>query len=293
MKKIIQGLLVTLLLARSAHADIVVSVPYLKDLVQNITCSSNKYSVKSLIPIGVDPHTFVLTPDDRTLIQKADFVIQIGSDLEPWLDKIGHNKNQTRLNLSEHLSLRKRQEVDAKNNSSLVYDPHIWQSPKLTEDAANLLSQTFIQLFPNEKKILTECTKKYIDNIHTEVAQLKQKSLSINPKNRVIATNHDALGYFAEAFDFKIYSILGLSDEDQPTAKQLKTLIEVLQKQNIKSVFLESTGNEKNIKTVAKGANVTIGGQLYGDSFGEKESGADTTLGMWQTNMDTLVKALK
>ncbi len=67
----------------------------------------------------------------------------------------------------------------------------------------------------------------------------------------------------------------------------------MLKQNNIKALFLETTGNNKSIITIAKNANIKIGGKLYGDSFGEKNSGADTTLGLWQTNVTTIVKALK
>ncbi len=258
--------------------NIVVTLPYLKDLVDNILCKAPEYKTISIITAGIDPHTFILTPNDRIRLKNANTVIQIGTALEFWMDKIKFDSIQNHIVLNERL---------------LIQDTHIWQSPKITEKVVNILAENFIKQNFENKNNIENCAQTYILKIHSTVADLK-KQLSLIPKeNRVIATNHDSFRYFAEAFDFKIYSILGLSDEEQPNIKQLKYLITLLRQQHIKSVFLESTGNPKNILILAKNANVTIGGKLYGDSLGEKGSGADTTLGMWQTNVSTLVKALK
>ena len=287
---------VTLLISNFAQAsplNIIVTVPYISDLVHNVTCNSSKYNVDSLIPVGVDPHTYILTPNDRIRIKNANLIIQIGAGLEHWLDKIPFEKGQNRIVFSQHLNFHKMLDTESKNTNELVFDPHIWQSPKLTEEAALLLSQFLALQNPTDKNSLESCTKKYIEKIHSTVAELKKQVATIPEKNKLLATNHDALGYFADAFGFKIFSILGLSDEDEPSVEQLQSLITLLLQQHIKSVFLESTGNTKNIQTVANNAHVEVGGKLYGDSFGEKGSGADTTISMWQANTATLVKALK
>lgn len=272
--------------------NIIVTVPYLQDLIENITCHSQQYKVSSLIPVGVDPHTFILAPDDRIRLKNADLIVQIGAGLEPWLDKIPLSQNNL-IVLSKHLMFRKMDEDKGNSKSEFVYDPHIWQSPKLTEDAVLALAQILIEINSMDKVAINSCTRDYTSKIETTVVQLKKQIEKIPERERVIATNHDSLGYFAETFGFKIYSILGLSDEEEPSLVELTNLIMLLKQQHIKSIFLESTGNNKNIQTVSVNAHVNIGGKLYGDSFGEKGSGADTTLGMWQTNVSRIVKALQ
>lgn len=280
----------------SQQLHIVVSVPYLKDVLQNITCDSKQYQINSLIPTGLDPHTFILTPQDRFAIKKADLMIQIGAGLEPWLDKVKTDSLQNHIILTQIIKQQKKQissQRDSKLPEQLATDPHIWQSPELTQRAAYSLAEILSQLNPSSRRIIEVCTKNYIDKIHLVVGKLQSQILVLPKNERILATNHDSFGYFAQAFDFKIYSILGLSDEEQPTFVQLKNLITLLQNQHIKAVFLESTGDHKNITMVAKNSKVKIGGKLYADSLGEVGSGAETTLGMWESNMLTIIKALQ
>lgn len=288
------------------------TIPYLKDLVLKASCNSKSFQVDSSIPIGSNPHTFHMTPSNRIAIAKADVVISIGSGFDPWISKIQKSKNQTWLTITEgmplkkldsnetHIHQHKNSDKDNHHHHSedhdhlhLEYDPHIWQSPNLTKQALQKISLTLQKIHPAEEKNIEVCTQDYIKKIDSEVLKLKEDIEVIPIKNRIIATNHDALGYFASEFGFHIYSIVGLSDESAPTAAQLKKIISEVKNKNIPAVFLESTGNMRNIKTVSKETGVKIVGILYSDSLGPKGSGAETAPDMWRFNVNTIITALK
>ncbi|WP_186645060.1 metal ABC transporter substrate-binding protein [Fluviispira vulneris] len=287
------------------------SLPYIMELAKEVSCDSKSFDIQSIIDLGVDPHTFHMTPKNRIDLAKSDAVIYIGADLEAWLIKIRKNKNDTKnqvwLELSNGMNLKKLNDENESTHSHshsdgeahhhehnhLEYDPHIWQSPELTKVALNKIAATFISLKPNEKSAIEKCTQNFMLRIDQAVLTLKKDIQNLPADKRVIATNHDALGYFADAFGFKILSITGLSDEAAPTPEELKKIIVKIKNQNVKAIFLESTGNMRNIKTVAHETGVEIGGELYTDSLGAKGSNADTVISMWQTNVKTILNALK
>lgn len=284
------------------------TIPYLTDLVKQASCDSKSFQIENIISVGSDPHTFHMTPSNRIAIAKADVIISIGSGLEPWISKIQKNKNQTWFTVTENMSLTKldgghthshdhdhdlNHDHETKEHNHLEYDPHIWQSPKLTKEALLKISNLLIKLKPNEEININKCTQNYIHKMEIEIKELKKQIETIPLEKRVIATNHDALGYFANEFGFKIKSIVGLSDEASPTPAQLKDIIMQIKKENITALFLESTGNMRNIKTVSKETGVKIGGTLYSDSLGTKGSGAETAPEMWKTNVSTILNALK
>jgi zinc/manganese transport system substrate-binding protein len=282
------------------------TISYLQDLVLNATCHSKLFEVKTIIPSGINPHTFQLTPANRIELEVANIIIIIGSNFEPWMSRIKKNNNQVIYNVTNDLNLKKlsnsssnvpvtHDEISHSSDDQyhLEYDPHIWQSPKLTKQALKNISKILIKAAPNEQKIIETCTQNYIKTIDTVVATLKKRISTIPKEKRVIATNHDSLGYFADEFGFKIYSILGLSDDSAPTAEQLKNIILEVKNKKIPALFLESTGNIRNIKTVSKETGVKIGGTLYGDSLGSNNSGAQTAPSMWNANVNTIMAALK
>ncbi len=153
------------------------TIPYLTDLVKQASCDSKSFQIENIISVGSDPHTFHMTPSNRIAIAKADVIISIGSGLEPWISKIQKNKNQTWFTVTENMSLTKldgghthshdhdhdlNHDHETKEHNHLEYDPHIWQSPKLTKEALLKISNLLIKLKPNEEININKCTQNYI-----------------------------------------------------------------------------------------------------------------------------------
>lgn len=256
---------------------VVTTIPYLADLANNVTCKDSKILIHSIIRPGTDPHTFSLSLSDRMQIEQAKMVIEIGNGFEGWIDKIPKKEKQTW--------------VDVTNTGN--HDPHIWQSSKLTKIAVQKIAEGFINAKILTKDKIESCTQSYLTKIDQTVENLKKDIQSVPKEKRILPTNHDSLFYFAQEFGFKLVSILGTNDEAQPTPQQIRQMIESVKKYHAKVLFLESTGNMKNLESISHETGVKIGGQLFGDSLGPQGSGAETTLGMWQTNMATIIKAIK
>ena len=62
---------------------------------------------------------------------------------------------------------------------------------------------------------------------------------------------------------------------------------------NVKSLFIETTINPKLLNEIADEAGVKIGGELYSDAMGGKDSAGETYIGMMRENVLTIVSALK
>ncbi len=69
-------------------------------------------------------------------------------------------------------------------------------------------------------------------------------------------------------------------------------LNEVIQSHKIPVVFIESTINPKLLNQVAEDNGISIGGKLYSDSLGDKDSPASTYLKMVRHNTDVIVGGL-
>ncbi|MEB3757487.1 MAG: zinc ABC transporter substrate-binding protein [Desulfurococcales archaeon] len=78
---------------------IVVTFPSLVSDVKQLTCSSE--TVKSIVPPGVDPHNYQLTPRDAELVKEASLIVSTGHT--PFESKIRDivNRNETRAVLIE------------------------------------------------------------------------------------------------------------------------------------------------------------------------------------------------
>ena len=82
------------------------------------------------------------------------------------------------------------------------------------------------------------------------------------------------------------------------TGDLAKGQIDFIVGRKIQAIFIESSVSEKNIQAIiegtgAKGWKLSVGGELYSDAMGGPDSGADTYLTMFRTNIDTISSALK
>jgi manganese transport system substrate-binding protein len=69
-----------------------------------------------------------------------------------------------------------------------------------------------------------------------------------------------------------------INAEQQSTPKQVKQVIEKVKNKGIKTVFCESTVNDKSQREVAKVTGAKFGGNLYVDSLSKDEGPVPTYL---------------
>ncbi|MDQ7067302.1 MAG: zinc ABC transporter substrate-binding protein [Sulfurimonas sp.] len=67
-----------------------VSTFSLYDITKHIAGES--IEIVNILPFGVDPHSFGLTPKIMAKIEKSTLVFYSGAGLEPWIDKIAFAK---------------------------------------------------------------------------------------------------------------------------------------------------------------------------------------------------------
>lgn len=276
--------------------DLVVTLPYLADLALEVTCrpTPDVLRIVTLVPPGIDPHTFKLTPSSRHLFESAPMLMSLGEGFESWAPNRGISKDPTRwLDVARGLPLRSLQGA-----GKGAQDLHIWHSPKLTAQAADSVARFLSERLKTRKPELVAqipgCLKKFQESVEATSADVKKKLTSIPTERRVLVTNHDAFGYFADAFDLKVVSLTGASTESQTTPHELRAALAKVRALGVKAVFLEAGSSaRRSTEAIAAEARVKIGGELIADGLGEKGSGAETTLGLWRTNAATLEAGLK
>jgi ABC-type Zn uptake system ZnuABC Zn-binding protein ZnuA len=269
-----------------ASAEIVATTSYAADLVRVVACEKPELTVDVLVAPGSDPHSFVLLPEARGRIANAKLFLYVHSALEEWLPRKAQSKEKTWQELSAGL-------LGKPSAQKGGLDPHIWHSPSLTVGAADRLASRLGALYPARAQEFRSCFSRFRTAVAEEVVILKKRCEQIPKARRVLATNHDAFGYFAETFGFRVLTVQGFSTEASPTPARLRKVIDGVRSQGVKAVFLEASVPVGTMERVASEAGVKLGGSLYADGLGGPGSGAETTLDLWRKNVETVVLALK
>ena len=126
-------------------------------------------------------------------------------------------------------------------------------------------------------------------------ADIAKTLADIPAERRLLVTNHDSLGYFAERYDFEIVGtvVSGGSTMAEPSASDLAALVKVLIESDIRAIFAETTSPDTLAQAVASelGGDVEVF-ELYSGSLGEQGSGAETSDAMRRANADIVASAL-
>ncbi len=134
----------------------------------------------------------------------------------------------------------------------------------------------------------------YIKQLRELDAWVAGQVAAIPAEKRLLVTNHESLGYFADRYGFHIVGtvIPSVSSEASPTARQLARLVDGLKKAGAPAVFLEVGGNPQLARQVAQEAGVPVVTELYTHSLTDGSGPAPTYLDLMRYDVKTIVDAL-
>lgn len=206
-----------------------------------------KMTVVLILPTGIDPHYFDPSPEILKEIKEADYIFYSNTYLDSWVKKI---KNKF-----PHLKVISVVEGVNFINYQKEYDPHFWHSliedKKVVENIFKYVS--FID--PSNKEFYQENYLSLVEKID----KLHQKNLRelANLKNRKIITKHNAFSYLARDYNLEIIGYLE-KEEGELTLYEIKNLVELIKKHNVKVVFGESYSNNEKVYNFAKNLGLKV-----------------------------------
>lgn len=173
-------------------------------------------------------------------------------------------------------------------------DPHFWFDPPRVKLAVNEIAARLSALDPQNSGAYYANAAAYFNELDALHAWTQQHVEQVRPECRLLITSHDSLSYFAKLYGFEVVGLVipSLSTHVEPSAEHIAGLIETVHEHDVPAVFGETTVDQKIVEALARETGAEIV-QLYSGSLGEEGSGADTYLGMVQTNVERIVEALK
>jgi len=263
------------------RTNIVTTFSILEDITKNIVGNHPKIHIKSIVPLYTDPHTYQPMPQDAKVFNNADIVIVNGWGFEGWLDKfIVASEFKGRL-ITATNNLTSRQEIIDGSN---IIDPHAWHSiPHIIGYVKNI-TQSLSEYYPNSAAEFQKNAHDYIERLQQLDTQLTQLFNSIPKEKRYVVTTHDAFWYFGEHYGITFLSPIGTDTEQEPSAKDIKTLINFIKQNNVRAIFIENLSNTKQLQKISQETGVEISGTLYADGLSDTKHDAATYIDMMRYN---------
>lgn len=265
---------------------VVATTSILQDITQTI--AGAHLDVRSLVPIGGDPHLYEPIPQDAITITDADLILTNGLTLEGWLNEFIANAGTSARVVVTTEGITPIQSATYASSP----DPHAWMDAQNGITYARNIAAALIALDPDHADAYQMALDAYVARLEEVDADIRAMIANIPEAQRVLITSHDAFQYFGRRYGLRLESILGTSTDAQAQTSDINRLYQVIQKQQVPAIFIESTINPQTMKQIAQDTKVSIGGKLFSDSLGPEDSPAATYVGMLLWNAKTIMDAL-
>ena len=265
---------------------VVATASIFADMAENI--GGGHVEIVSIVPIGGDPHLYTPRPSDAKLIAEADLVLRNELTFEGWLKKLIDNANTDAKIVTITEGVKPIESLVYKNST----DPHAWMDASNGLVYIRNIKEALVAIDPDNKEVYEfnyGVYKRQLEDLDTYITAEIQK---IPVNQRILITSHDAFQYYGKRYGIRLESILGISTEAEAQTSDIQRLNKVIRESNVPAVFIESTINPKMLKQLAADNKIEIGGELFADSIGEKDSEAPSYYDMLKYNTDIIVKAL-
>ena len=129
--------------------------------------------------------------------------------------------------------------------------------------------------------------------LHELDAWIRNQVSAVPAQRRVLVTDHEVLGYFADRYGFELLEtvISGVSTASEPSARHLAQLRETIVEHEIAAIFIGTTVSRQIAESVAADLGIELVA-IYTGSLSEPGGPADTYQEFMRTNVERIVAAL-
>ena len=251
--------------------NVVATTPMIGEFVSNV--GGDNINLTVLMPPEADPHKYEPAPQDAGTIADADLVFYTGLMYEPApliellensvcgseaLAEVGESVFPIEFKEGGHddhddhgekghddhdeEGHDDHDEEGHEGHGHGAYDPHFWFDPNRVAYAAEFIESKLIERDPSNTASYQAAGDAYGNVLNTLTGQVSQLIASIPSQNRKLITTHESLGYLEAKFGLEVLSTIipDLDSSNEISPSQLVGVIDVIEDNNIKVIFIEA-----------------------------------------------------
>jgi zinc/manganese transport system substrate-binding protein len=273
--------------AQDGGLPVVASFSVLGDLVRQI--GGDDVRVDTLVGADGDAHVFQPSPGDARRLTGARLFVVNGLNLEGWMPRLIASagfKGEVVVATRGVVPLQMTAEGRA------LPDPHAWQDLANGRIYVENIAAALTAADPGHAADYARRARAY----QAELAELdrwvKAEIAAVPAEKRKIITTHDAFRYFGRAYGIEFRAPVGMSEDGEPTAGTVATLIRTIRRDRIKALFIENMTDSRLIEQLARETGADLGGALFADALSRPGEGGETYAAMFRHNVPAMVAAM-
>jgi ABC-type Zn uptake system ZnuABC Zn-binding protein ZnuA len=271
---------------------VVADTSYLADIAQNV--AGDRMTIGSLLPPEADPHSFEPSPGDARIIAESRAIIINSYGLSPLVDDLIASAGGRELLVIEAaagLPGRVPQDGEAALGEQEI-DPHFWLDPTKVIHYVENIRDGLAAVDPDGAEAYRSNAESYARRLKELDSWIQESVDTIPLERRLLVTNHQSFGYFADRYGFRIVGSVfpTAGGEGIPSAQQLAALVEKIEATGAPAIFLETGSNSDLADQLARETGVKVVADLHTHSLGED---GPTYVDMMRWDVERIVEALR
>lgn len=267
----------------ATEPSVVVTHSILGDIVSNLVGPSVEITV--LIPRGVDPHAASVSARDAAAIRSVGAVVANGGGFDAPIADALDGAREDGVDVFE---MAESLPPDAR-------DPHFFTDPVTVAQAipalAAYLSEHVVGLDADD---IDRRAKEYRSDLEALAVSVERALSAVPESRRVLITNHDVFGPFAERFDLNVVATVvpGRSTSAEASAAQLSALEAAIRDRGVPAIFVDFSSRADLAQRIANDTGVEVV-ELFTETLDEPGQPAGTYVGMIAENAERIAAALR
>ena len=301
--------------------NVLATTPMMGEFVSQV--GGDNISLTVLMPPEANPHTYDPSPQDATTIAEADLIFFTGLKYEPApllkllessacspevLAEVGESvfpvefKEGGHDDHDDHGEEGHDDEEEGHDDEEEghdeheghghgAYDPHFWFDPNRVSYAAEYIEGKLIQYDPTNEESYKSLTDTFTTELKGLVNEVIELIGMIPSGNRKLITTHESLGYLEAKFGLEVLATIipSLDSSDEVSPSDLVEVIEVIEEEGVKVMFVESETPSVYAETLAQETGITLVTGLYVETLKPNQSYSDFLI----SNVELIVNSLK
>lgn len=212
------------------------------------------FEVNTMVPAGTSPETFDPSPRQIANLSQSTAYFAIGKIgfENVWLDRL--QKNNPELPFFDNsvgvkwIRSEHTHSPGDHHHHHHGEDPHIWTSPR---EMQQVITNMYTALLALDSTHQTTYTTNYerLQMLIAETDSLIRSRLSASSQQAFLIY-HPTLTYFARDYGLEQYAMEWEGKE--PSAEQIKALVDAAQQKQVRTVFIQEEFDQKNAELIAK-----------------------------------------
>ena len=257
------------------------------DMAKNV--AGDVAIVESITKAGAEIHGYSPTPRDIVKAQNADLILWNGLNLELWFDQFFSNLSDVPSAILTDGILP----IDIRDGEYAGRpNPHAWMSLDSALIYVDNIRKAFVEHDPENASTYIKNAEAYKREIKDTILPLRNAILRVPKDRRWLVSCEGAFSYLVRDFKMNELYLWPINAGAQGTPKQVKKVIDSVEKYNIPTVFCESTVSQSPAKQISRETGAAYGGVLYVDSLTKADGPVPSYLDLLKVTSETILAGL-